>query len=374
MSKEKSIVVIGGLPSSLINFRGDFLKALIADGWKVTAMAGGARPEDKAAVEALGATYIDYPLQRTGLNIFADLKTFLALRRTLSDLRPDALFCYTIKPVIWGGLASRFAGKPKFFALITGLGFTFQKGGALKNFLTRIISQLYRLSLNGAKAVIFQNDDNRKVFEDRKLVALNKSRKVNGSGVNIERYKFTPLDKEQTTFLLIARLLYDKGIREYAEAAKIVKAKHPEAQIQILGPTDPSPNGFPLPKLEALHESGTLEYLGSTDDVRPFVEACQIYVLPSYHEGLPRTVIEAMSIGRPVIATDIPGCRDTVIVGETGVLVPVKDAQALADAMIEMIENRENWVEMGSAGRKLAENKFDVNAINADLLSIISEA
>lgn len=188
------------------------------------------------------------------------------------------------------------------------------------------------------------------------------------------RYKQTPLDTSQTQFLLIARLLYDKGISEYVQAARIVKAAHPEARFQILGPSDPSPNAFPVEDIERLHAEGIIEYLGETDDVRPFIEACQVYVLPSYHEGLPRTVIEAMSTGRPVITTDVPGCRDTVIEGKTGMLVPAQDAEALAAAMIKMLERREDWVAMGQAGRRFVEETFDVHKVNRDLLAYIHGA
>lgn len=374
MSTKKSIVVIGGLPSSLINFRGDFLRALIADGWTVTAMAGGASEEDRAAVEALGVSYRDYPIQRNGLSVKSDLQTFFALRRALADIKPDVVFSYTIKPVIWGGLATRFAGRPKFLALITGLGFTFQKSGFLKSILRGVVSQLYKLSLMGASKVIFQNSDNRQVFESRGLVKPSKAVQVSGSGVNIERYVETPIDTNETKFLLIARLLYDKGISEYIEAAKIVKARYPQARFLLVGPGDPSPNAFPIETVTQLDKEGVIEYLGEAADVRPHLQGCQIYVLPSYHEGLPRTVIEAMSTGRPVITTDVPGCRDTVIEGETGLLVPVKDAVALSEGMMTMIEKREAWQEMGRAGREFAERTFDVNKVNRDLLSYIHEA
>ncbi|RKQ69086.1 glycosyltransferase involved in cell wall biosynthesis [Litorimonas taeanensis] len=374
MSTKKSIVVIGGLPSSLINFRGDFLRALMADGWTVTAMAGGASEEDRAAVEALGVSYRDYPIQRNGLSVKSDLQTFFALRRALADIKPDVVFSYTIKPVIWGGLATRFAGRPKFLALITGLGFTFQKSGFLKSILRGVVSQLYKLSLMGASKVIFQNSDNRQVFESRGLVKPSKAVQVSGSGVNIERYVETPIDTNETKFLLIARLLYDKGISEYIEAAKIVKARYPQARFLLVGPGDPSPNAFPIETVTQLDKEGVIEYLGEAADVRPHLQGCQIYVLPSYHEGLPRTVIEAMSTGRPVITTDVPGCRDTVIEGETGLLVPVKDAVALSEGMMTMIEKREAWQEMGRAGREFAERTFDVNKVNRDLLSYIHEA
>lgn len=346
----------------------------MADGWTVTAMAGGASEEDRAAVEALGVSYRDYPIQRNGLSVKSDLQTFFALRRALADIKPDVVFSYTIKPVIWGGLATRFAGRPKFLALITGLGFTFQKSGFLKSILRGVVSQLYKLSLMGASKVIFQNSDNRQVFESRGLVKPSKAVQVSGSGVNIERYVETPIDTNETKFLLIARLLYDKGISEYIEAAKIVKARYPQARFLLVGPGDPSPNAFPIETVTQLDKEGVIEYLGEAADVRPHLQGCQIYVLPSYHEGLPRTVIEAMSTGRPVITTDVPGCRDTVIEGETGLLVPVKDAVALSEGMMTMIEKREAWQEMGRAGREFAERTFDVNKVNRDLLSYIHEA
>jgi len=375
MNKEnKKIIIIGALSGSLINFRGELLTALIDDGWSVVAMANGANEKERLAVTNKGVKYREYKIERNGMNAVKDIQTFFDLRAAIKQERPDVIFCYTIKPVIWGGLASAFSGRPKFIALITGLGFTFQKGTFLKSCLIAIVSLLYRLSLQHASAVIFQNSDNRNVMEDRHICDPKKSKQVNGSGVNIKHYTFSEVDNTKTTFLLIARLLKAKGIKEYAEAASIVKKQYPDSVIQILGPKDPSPNAFPIKTLQELHDEGVIEYLGETDDVRPFIKNCQVYVLPSYHEGLPRTVIEAMSIGRPIITTDVPGCRDTIIDNANGILVPAKNSNALAQAMIEMIERRDEWNELGRRSRKFAEDIFDVNKVNQNLIAIIDQA
>jgi len=367
----RSIIIIGALPSSLLNFRGDLIRDMLKKGWDVTAMASGASALEIKSLARLGVKYIDYPVQRNGLNPVADFRTLLVLRRKFKSIQPDIIFAYTIKPVIWGGIASKSLKKTKFTALITGLGFAFENNGLVKQILTQSIAGLYRWALRHAKNIIFQNEHNRGVFISKKIVSMNNAHVVNGSGVNIDRFPFEPLDSKATVFLLIARLLKDKGIQEYLEAAAKVKKKYPDAVFQLMGPSDPSPNAFPISALKPYIEDGTISYISEQDDVRPYLRDCQIYVLPSYHEGLPRTVIEAMSTGRPIITTDAPGCRDTIIKGEQGYMVPVKNSEALADAMLRMITNRSSWIEMGKSGRQRAEELFNVTKVNETILNIL---
>lgn len=367
----KKILIIGALPSSLFNFRGELIKQFIDRGYDVVVMASGATQKEIDDIQCSGLHYIDYPIQRNGLNPYNDFKTYLFLRNVFKVEQPSYIFAYTIKPVIWGGLASRKLNNVEFTALITGLGFAFQAGSLLKNALMSLVVCLYKAALKKANVIIFQNVDNRFVFIDKKIITLDKARIVNGSGVDIDRFKYSKVDTKQTKFLLIARLLKDKGIDEYIKAAKIVKKDYPDVEFQLLGPEDPSPNHFSMEIIKENHNKGIINYLGETDDVLPYIKACQIFTLPSYHEGLPRTVIEAMSIGRAILTTNAAGCKDTVVEGENGFIVPVKDSESLAEKMKWFIENKTRWEEMGIRSRELVEQKFDVKKVNAEIIKIM---
>jgi glycosyltransferase involved in cell wall biosynthesis len=305
------------------------------------------------------------------MNPFADWKTFLALREHFRDLKPDVVMAYTIKPIIWGGLALRCLPNVRFYALITGLGFAFQARGGLSWITTWLVVAMYKLALVRASKVIFQNPDNQHEFVQRKILSASRCSIVNGSGVNLSRFTPHPQSKQGCIFLTIGRLLGDKGFREYSAAARLIKQRFPEVLFQLVGPEDPSPDGIPLAEVKSWHENNWIEYCGSTDDVRPFLNKCSVFVLPSYHEGMPRTVLEAMSVGRPILTTDVPGCRETVIPGENGFLVPKANADALANRMIWFIENQDKWQEMGAKSRQLAEERFDVRRINDKLISTL---
>jgi glycosyltransferase involved in cell wall biosynthesis len=234
-----------------------------------------------------------------------------------------------------------------------------------------LVSALYRIALFKAEAVIFQNNDNRDTFTRLKIVPEKKCFVVSGSGVNLQHFDQMPIKSGPPTFLLIARLLGEKGIREYALAAKMVKEQYPDAIFNLLGPEDPSPDGVPLQEVQEWHGKGVVRYLGVSNDVRTDLAACHVFVLPSYHEGMPRTVLEAMSIGRPILTTSAPGCRETVVSGENGFMVPDRDADALAERMIWFIEHRDQWERMGKRSREMAEERFDVRIINRELMEIM---
>jgi glycosyltransferase involved in cell wall biosynthesis len=362
------VAIVGNEPKSLLNFRGDLIRAIVSSGHRVTAMSAPASADQIQQIEALGASFRPFPVQRNGLNPWRDLQTFLALRKAFRELTPDLVLAYTIKPVIWSGLAARGIAGVSFFALITGLGFAFQRGSIARNILTWGVSRLYQASLQSATRVIFQNTDNRDEFIARRIIPGSRCFVVAGSGVDILRFQTTNLPETAPVFLCIARLLGEKGLREYAQAACLVKQRYPDAVFHLLGPTDPSPDGIPLDEVQRWQEEGTLEYLGETNDVRPFIAACHVYVLPSYHEGMPRSVLEAMSMGRPILTTDASGCRETVTQHENGFLVPIRDVNALASRMVWFIEHRDQWQSMGQASRRMAEERFDVRKINAELL------
>lgn len=365
------VVLVGALPESLSNFRGDLIRAIISAGHDVTAMASPASKNTIKYIESFGAVFRPFHVHRNSLSPYRDVRTLLALHTAFSLLKPDVVLAYTIKPVIWGGLALRVLADVRFFALITGLGFAFQGHGWVRDILKLVVAWMYRASLSRASGVIFQNSDNREFFISHNLASAPKCHVVGGSGVDVSHFVFSTFPATPQVFLLISRLLMEKGLYEYVLAARIVKQAYPEAICQLLGPEDPSPDQIPIEEVKAWDKAGDIQYLGESPDVRPFIANCHIYVLPSYHEGMPRTVLEAMAMGRPILTTDVPGCRETVVPGENGFLVPKADAAALAERMIWFIENRDQWHRMGLASRRMAEERFDVHKVNAQMLNIM---
>jgi glycosyltransferase involved in cell wall biosynthesis len=366
----RRVVVIGGLAPALIGFRGDLIAAMVAAGHEVIACAPGEHPKVAEALRARGARYLPVDLDRSGTNPLADLSSLLGLRQLFRQLRPDLVLAYTAKAVIYGAGAARLAGVPHIFAMITGLGYAFIEGRELKRrILRQMTMRLYRASLAGCEAILFQNRDDLDEFRKAGIVAAGKPLiRVDGSGVDTEHYGFSPVVPEPPTFLLIARLLRDKGIVEYVEAAKRLRAEYPHARFRLLGPLDPNPAGLSAAVLDQWRAEGAIEYLGEAADVRPHLRACTVYVLPSYREGMPRTVLEAMAMGRAIITTDAPGCRETVLEGSNGFLVPPRDAGALADAMRRFIVQPELATLMGERSRAIAEQRFDVHRVNAVML------
>jgi len=365
------VCIIGALPASLINFRGPLIKSFIDNGHDVIALAANATTAEVNEIEKLGVKYIDYPVKRNQLSILADIKTLLSFKRIFKAEKPDVILAYTIKPVIWGGIAAKLSPNAKFYGLITGLGFAFQSNTVKRYLLSTIVTFLYSFSLSKSSKVIFQNPDNLQVFIDKKIIKKNKAVRVNGSGVDLKYYKYSPPSSKEFTFLTIARLLGEKGLREYSAAANIIKQKYPNIIFKILGPEDPSPDGIPLNEVQQWHNANYIEYLGNTDDVRPYLKDCHIFVLASYHEGMPRTVLEAMATGRPILTTNVAGCKETVIEGENGFLVAKENIEQLVSKMLWFIENKEQWQSMADKSRIMAADYFDVNKVNGQLLKIM---
>lgn len=366
------IIIIGALPESLINFRGKLLKCLSDLGLNVIAMADSEDNSITRKLKDLNVRFQPFTIQRNGLNPFADFKTLFALFNFFRKENPDVIFAYTIKPVIWSGIASRINLNVKFYALITGLGFAFHGDNFRRKLLSKLVISLYRFGLKNSQKVIFQNQDNLNEFVSRGIVPRRKCELVNGSGVDLSEYAYTPQPSNlPIIFLTIGRLLGEKGFREYAEAARLVKKLHPEVIFQLLGPEDPSPDGINIIEVNKWQNDDVINYLGSASNVVQYIKECHVYVLPSYHEGMPRTVLEAMSIGRPILTTNVPGCRETVIPGMNGYLVPKANVAALAEKMIWFIENSDQYERMGKNSRKFAEEKYDVHKINNQLMSIM---
>ncbi|MGO3692160.1 glycosyltransferase family 4 protein [Marinobacter sp.] len=367
----KTFLLIASFPDSLIKFRGPLLRALVAKGLDVHVAAPDLADVTDICteLEALGITLHDISLKRTGTNPVADLATVAELWRLMRRIRADYVLGYTIKPVIYGSMAAWLANVPNRFALVTGLGYAFTGDASGKRGLLRkLIQRLYRFGLSKSRKVFFQNPDDEALFRQLGLLPADiPSCVVNGSGVDVADYALAPLP-EKPSFLLIARLLGDKGVREYAQAARKVKAQYPDAVFRLVGWIDDNPDAISQQELDGWVNTGTVEFLGKLADVRPAIADCNVYVLPSYREGTPRTVLEAMAMGRPVITTDAPGCRETVTDGDNGFLVPVQAVDELAAAMVKFIENPELVAGMGERSRLVAEQKYDVHRVNEFML------
>lgn len=365
-------LLIAGFAESLIVFRLGFIKALQAKGIQVHVAAPGlsALSSTRERLEREDVVVHDIFMDRAGINPINDIRTFLSLLVLVRRLRPDCVMAYTHKPIIYGIFASYLCRIRKRYALITGLGYGFIESDELIRKVTGFFAQtFYKIVLSKSHTIFFQNPDDRDLFYKRLLITK-KSRVlvVNGSGVDLKEFKQANFKKGEINFLLISRLLYDKGISEFIQAARKVKGKYPNVKFTLAGWIDENPNSISQNDLDAWIDEGVIDYLGRLSDVRVAIEECSVYVLPSYREGTPHSVLQAMSVGRPIITTDVPGCKETVLDGYNGFLVQVKSADSLEEAMLKFIEKPELISEMGEASRKIAVEKYDVNKVNESLL------
>ena len=362
------ILIFGTVPNDLLNFRADLIQDIKKKGYKVIASSSALDSNSIMHMKKLDIEYESIYLKRHSLSLIGDIRTLINLLNLLEKQKPNLVLAHGIKLVIWGGISSRIRKTP-FYALITGLGFAFQGKSFKRKLLTKFVSFLYKTALKNSEAVIFQNTDNRNLFIENGIVPKSKTHIVNGSGVDIKKFSFSELPTSNISFLLVARLLGEKGLREYASAAKVVKDQFPDVEFNIVGAEDESLDAIPIDEVRSW--SKYINYNGSTDDVRPYIKKCHVYVLPSYHEGLPRSTLEAMSMGRPIITTNASGCKETVEEGKNGFMVPVGSSKELARKMIWFIKNEEKIKIMGKRSRIIVENRFDVRGVNKEMMKIL---
>lgn len=373
----KFLIISSFLPS-VLNFRGKLLEAIHQQGYEIHIIVPDLTsfPTEHKKLLNLGYYVHEVSMQRTGTNPRSDLKTLLSIYTLIKKIKPDYVLSYTIKPVIYGTLAAWLAKVPNRYALITGLGYAFQnvETQSKRSIFQQLVHGLYQQALSRSHKAFFQNPDDLKLFQDLKLLnAQIPTVVVNGSGVNVADFNVLPLpvtadQKIKISFLLIARLLIDKGVREYAEAAKIIKHKYPHVEFNLVGWIDENPSAIGQSELDQWIAGNTLKYWGKLSDVRPAIAESSVYVLPSYREGTPRTVLEAMAMGRAIITTDAPGCRETVIPGENGFLVEVKSVSSLVNAMQELINNPALIEQMGQRSREIALHKYDVHQVSRNMI------
>jgi glycosyltransferase involved in cell wall biosynthesis len=367
----RHVLVLASNAGSLINFRGPLLKQMVKNGWRVTAAAPGIEANIRVALEGLGVEAADIEMQRAGINPVADLTYFRRLRDLIRRTAPDALVAYTAKPVIWGSLAA--PQSVRVVGMITGLGFAFTPPQRLnvRYLLANIAASiLYWLALRRVDHALFQNPDDRAMFLDRRVIGRSTPTTVMaGSGVDLDYFRPVPLPAA-ITFVMVARLLAAKGVREFAGAALGLKAQYPHVEFHLVGGLDPGPDAVPWEEVETWKASG-LVCVGSVADVRPEIGKASCIVLPSYREGTPRSVLEGMAMGRPVITSDAPGCRETVVDGVNGWLVPPRETAPLAAAMERFILNPGLLEPMGLASLDLARRKYDVHLANGVVLAAL---
>ncbi|HEY0846164.1 MAG TPA: glycosyltransferase family 4 protein [Noviherbaspirillum sp.] len=367
------VLVLASWAESLIRFRGRLLARLASEGLSVHATAPGLSRnlQVRSTLGKMQCTCHDVYIARTGMNPLTDFFSLLKLVALMRREKPKYFLGYTVKPVIYGLLAARIAGVEHRTALITGLGSTFNtEDDRPPGMLQRIVTLLYRMALGGATRVVFQNPDDRNLFVKLGLVDAARTAVVNGSGVPLDEYVQRPMPPlDQCHFLFIGRLNRDKGVHEFVEAARHVKAKYPHAVFHIVGWIDSNPSSITQEELDAWIAAGLIVYHGRLDSVQDAIASSHVFVLPSRQgEGTPRSILEAMAIGRAVITTDAPGCRETVVDGDNGFLVPIRSASALATAMARFLEKPGLIGSMGQRSREIAEEKYDVEKVNAQML------
>jgi glycosyltransferase involved in cell wall biosynthesis len=367
-SPSRTVVVAANSAWNIANFRGGLIRGLLAAGYRPVVIA----PPDassEARIAAMGAELIPIAIDRSGLNPAADLRLFATYRHHLRQLRPAAFLGFTVKPNIYGSLAATSLGIPAI-PNVSGLGTAFIRKGPLE----RLVGALYRLAFRRARVVMFQNGDDQALFVQRRIVDKTKTRVLPGSGVNLDRFAPAPLPRNETILLLIARLLRDKGVVELVEAARRIRTDLPHVRVQLLGPLDEANRtSISQTELDSWIQEAAVEYLGATDDVRPHVAAASAVVLPSYREGLPRSLLEAAAMGRPLIATDVPGCREVVEEGVNGYLCAARDILSLEQAMRTFValphQDREK---MGRASRAKVQDRFSEEIVVQTYLDVLA--
>ncbi|WP_350560621.1 glycosyltransferase family 4 protein [Psychrobacter sp. CAL346-MNA-CIBAN-0220] len=372
------IILIGTVASSFLGFRADLIQALRKKDYIIYAFTSEYVEEDLEEIKSLGAIPVTYELNRGGLNPLKDIKSTYLLAKKIKKIAPDIVFSYFVKPVIFGTLAAKLAKVPQVIGMLEGLGYAFTDQPDGLNKKTQIIKNiqvfLYKIALPKLDKLIFLNPDDQVDLVERYLIKVRKVEILGGIGLDLNEYVYTPVSSNNLPikFLFIGRLLKEKGIHDFVLAAKKVKEKYPKTQFTVLGEIDSSNLGaLHQSELNNLISTQIINYPGYVNNVQDWIVNSHVFVLPSYREGVPRSTQEAMAIGRAVITTDVPGCRETVVDGVNGFLVEKWNPQALAEKMIYFINHPEQIAKMGHESYKIAQEKFDADKVNQRLLRIM---
>ena len=378
MKHNKNVIIIGTVASSILGFRANLIKALLEQQHSVYAFVSEYSQDELNAIAVLGAIPITYKSNRGGMNPLADAKATYALTKKIKEIAPDLVFSYFSKPVIFGTLAARFAKAPRVIGMLEGLGYAFTEqpeGLSKKAKLVKSIQVLlYKIALPQLDNIIFLNSDDPKDLLEAYHIKVKQLDILGGIGLDLDKYRHQPIENTDLpiNFLFIGRMLKEKGIHDFVAAAKIVKQSYPNVQFTVLGAIDSSnPGALQQSELDRLVSLNIINYPGQVDDVQKWIADSHVFVLPSYREGVPRSTQEAMAIGRAVITTDVPGCRETVVDGVNGFLVEKWNPQALAEKMIYFIEYPEQIAIMGYESYKIAQDKFDAHKVNKRLINML---
>ncbi len=366
------IVVFGNFAPWLINFRGPLLEEMVRRGGTVFACAPHASESIRLKLSEMGINYVHIPLLRDRLNFLHDIKTMVRFYRFLLRIKPDVVFLYTIKPVIYGSIMARIAGVGRIVSMIEGLGYVYVESTGRKRWVRHLVNVLYKISLKFNSSTIFLNHNDLEYFVQKGILPAIKGVVLNGTGVDLDYFVVEPLPK-QVSFVMISRLISEKGVFEFIKAAELIKKEYSDIQFYLVGWLDENPSSITQKDLDFFVSKKMVNYLGRLDDVRPAIKNASVFVLPSwYKEGFPRTIQEAMSMGRPVITTDIPGCRDAVVHGVNGYIIPAKSITALVNAMKKFIKDPERATRMGQQGRLSAISEFDKSLVAHKILDVIN--
>lgn len=370
------IAIIGTTAHSILGFRIDLIKSLLAKGHQVYAFAQDYQPASEQAVTALGAVAVNYRFNRTGLNPLVDLINTYKLVKQLKQYKIEQTFCYFTKPIIFGTLAAVLAGVKRRYGMLEGLGYTFTPQPEKTPFKTKLLKRiqvlLYKLSLPRLNRLILLNNDDKQDLLEANKIAVKDVAILGPIGLNLADYSYSAAPTNPVSFLFIGRLLKEKGIFEYVAAAKLVKAKYPTSRFIILGSIDTAnPGGLSQQQLTNLIDEQLIEWPGFVTNIADWLKNCSVFVLPSYREGFPRSTQEAMAVGRAIITTDVPGCKETVQKGVNGFLVPPYSAEDLADKMCYFIENPDKIIEMGNNSYQIAQQQFDASKVNQRLIELL---
>lgn len=369
----RRILFLGADAEYMFKFRANLMVAAQQRGWDVHVAAARLYDFDVAKFAAIGVSFTPWNVAKAGINPLRDAGSLMQLRAILARLKPDVLFAHTIKPVIYGGLLAAAAGVPRRVAMIPGLGHTFMPPKSLANRLSGAVARLgYRAALARDHMIIFHNPDDMADMRRAGVLAPDApAARVYGSGVDMAHFAAQPFPPGPPRFLMLARLLREKGVFEFIAAARMVRQALPQARFALVGAPDANPSAASAAEIAAWRAEGIVDIPGPTTDPRPDFAACHVFVLPSWREGTPRTNLEAMAIGRAIITTDAPGCRETVRHGVNGLLTPVQDAKALAAAMIELGGDLERAKTMGAAGLAWCRETFELAAVTEATINLV---
>ena len=375
----KKIAIIVNEVSTLLHFRKELVLDLVKEGYEVFCLAEGYEPSTKEIIVSWGTKPVEHNLKRSNLNPLADIIEVFKLIKALKEIAPDIVLTCFVKPVIFASLAAKLAGIKKRVGMIEGLGYAFTPSTEKKGLKAKIIKflqiQLYKIALPTLDKVLFLNPDDQRDLLIENNIKVKSTEILGGIGVNLDYYRyFEPKIKSDVSFIFLGRLLREKGIFEFLEAAKVVKKEKPNTQFLVLGQIDKqNPTAMSEEKLQEYIDANIIEYLGYVKNVPDYIEKVDVFVLPSYREGVPKSTQEAMAMGKVILTTDVPGCRETVVDGVNGFLVPLFSAEKLVEKMLELINKPILVRSMGIESRRIAEEKFDVRKVNKRIISILEE-